>query len=331
MPPTPSAMAPEEPEAPAMPPAVPTYDLYGEAQPRPVLDPVHLETLMVRSHPHDWNIRPHRHRALGQVFWLSAGGGLILREGQAQAFEAPFLIYMPPGAVHGFRFAPWSAGHVLTLTDSLLVSALRLMPEPWPAGAFSLALAGHEPLVEGLNGAFQALEAEFRRTGPGRNTAMAGWVLLILSLLRRGLAEEASARRPPSPQSALVERFRAHLEAHFAEHLTLPEHCRRLGVTPSTLTRACRAVAGQSPLQLIQERLMLEARRLLAYTAFSVAEIAFQLGFDPAYFSRAFTRQEGLSPAAFRRRALWSEPAKTSESIISNDDKHQNFARTKDS
>ena len=76
---------------------------------------------------------------------------------------------------------------------------------------------------------------------------------------------------------------------------------------------------------------MLEARRLLAYTAFSVAEIAFQLGFDPAYYSRAFTRQEGLSPAAFRRRALWSEPAKTSESIISNDDKHHNFARTKDS
>lgn len=53
---------------------------------------------------------------------------------------------------------------------------------------------------------------------------------------------------------------------------------------------------------------MLEARRLLAYTASSVAEIAFQLGFEPAYFSRAFTRQEGLSPVAFRRRASWSGP-----------------------
>ena len=63
-----------------------------------------------------------------------------------------------------------------------------------------------------------------------------------------------------------------------------------------------------APLQLIQDRLMLEARRLLAYTASSVAEIAFQLGFEPAYFSRAFTRQEGLSPVAFRRRASWSGP-----------------------
>ena len=76
---------------------------------------------------------------------------------------------------------------------------------------------------------------------------------------------------------------------------------------------------------------MLEARRLLAYTAFSVAEIAFQLGFDPAYFSRAFTRQEGLSPAAFRRRALWSEPVRAGQTIISIDDKPQNFAHNKDS
>ena len=47
---------------------------------------------------------------------------------------------------------------------------------------------------------------------------------------------------------------------------------------------------------------MQEARRLLAYTLMDVAEVGYRLGYeDPSYFSRAFRRETGLSPSAFRR------------------------------
>ena len=74
-----------------------------------------------------------------------------------------------------------------------------------------------------------------------------------------------------------------------------------LGVTPDHLSRGCRAVTGLSALDLLHERLLLESRRLLAYTQAPVADVAHELGFDdPAYFSRFFARRAGLSPQAFR-------------------------------
>ena len=76
----------------------------------------------------------------------------------------------------------------------------------------------------------------------------------------------------------------------------------RLGVTPSTLTRACRAVTGRSPADLIHERLLAEARRLLCLGSRNVSGVAYALGFEPAYFSRFFRRHEGVSPAAYQRR-----------------------------
>jgi methylphosphotriester-DNA--protein-cysteine methyltransferase len=72
-------------------------------------------------------------------------------------------------------------------------------------------------------------------------------------------------------------------------------------VTPNHLRRSCHAATGQSALDLLHERLFLEARRLLAYTAAPVAEVARDPKFDDAsYFSCFFTRHAGRSPQAFR-------------------------------
>ena len=72
-------------------------------------------------------------------------------------------------------------------------------------------------------------------------------------------------------------------------------------MTADHLSRSCRAVAGQSALDLLHERMLLEARRLLAYTDASVAEVAGDLGFDdPSYFSRFFARRAGRSPQDWR-------------------------------
>ena len=60
-------------------------------------------------------------------------------------------------------------------------------------------------------------------------------------------------------------------------------------------------MANQASKELIHDRLLQEARRLLQFSAVPVSEIGYQLGFtDPAYFSRFFARNAGLSPREFR-------------------------------
>jgi AraC family transcriptional activator of pobA len=114
--------------------------------------------------------------------------------------------------------------------------------------------------------------------------------------------EDGEGPKAERLQAALVRRFREGVERHLREHEALEAHCRRLGVTQTTLTRACRAVTGRSPLGLIHERLMAEARRMLIHGSRSVSDVAHELGFESAYFSRFFARHEGVPPAAYKRR-----------------------------
>jgi AraC family transcriptional activator of pobA len=91
------------------------------------------------------------------------------------------------------------------------------------------------------------------------------------------------------------------VERHFASPQPLDFYAGQLGVTPDHLSRSCRLVSRKSALQMLQDRRMLEARRLLAYTPMPVVEVAVQIGFDdPAYFSRSFRREVGQSPSEYR-------------------------------
>jgi AraC-like DNA-binding protein len=82
---------------------------------------------------------------------------------------------------------------------------------------------------------------------------------------------------------------------------TVRAYAARLGVSTSHLTGAVKASTGEPPGRLIRRAQALEARRLLARTGLSVAQVAHALGFaDPAYFCRFFRREVGLTPGRFR-------------------------------
>ena len=102
-------------------------------------------------------------------------------------------------------------------------------------------------------------------------------------------------------RDALVRRYLALVEQHYREHRPLSFYADALGVTPDHLSRTCRHVLRQSALQILHERLMLEARRLLAYSSLSVTQVAQSLGYDDAaYFSKFFSRAVGSTPSEYR-------------------------------
>ncbi|WP_456316781.1 helix-turn-helix domain-containing protein [Teichococcus aestuarii] len=81
----------------------------------------------------------------------------------------------------------------------------------------------------------------------------------------------------------------------------MADYQKALGLSEKRLAALCRAAAGRTPLQILNERRITEARRSLRYSSLSVAEIGYGLGFrDPAYFSRFFRRMTGLTPGQAR-------------------------------
>ena len=104
---------------------------------------------------------------------------------------------------------------------------------------------------------------------------------------------------------AQIEKFRALVDRHFKELMSIDAYAGKLGVSPGQLSRVCREVLGMSALDVINARLIHEAERDLTFTSLPIKQLAGFLGFDDeAYFSRFFRKHTGASPKEFRARAL---------------------------
>ncbi|WP_064742205.1 helix-turn-helix domain-containing protein [Inquilinus limosus] len=295
-------------------PTIPNFFLYGEA-PRTVDDRfLHLEALEDRSRPSGWTIRAHAHANLNHIFHFTRGGGIARAEAQAIRLQAPCLFLVPAGVVHGFDFEPETVGSVLTVSDATWRELVRREPEfrPLFAAPAAIPAPGHGFIRASLG----RLSRELAWLAPGRAAAvealLVGILVEVLRLAQAGGGETAA----PGPQALLVARFRERIEERYRAHDAVEDYARALAVSPKQLWAACRRVAGVPPARLIQDRLLLEAKRLLLYTNASVAEAAYTLGFnDPAYFSRLFAKETGRSPRAFRRGG--DRRASTGQAIVS--------------
>jgi AraC family transcriptional activator of pobA len=291
-------------EIPSRPTSVPAFYLYGESLQPPDERLIHIETIAARSRVHDWIIRPHRHRDLNQVLLIERGRVEARLDARTEMLSAPAAILVPPGAVHSFRFQPETVGVVVSFASTVADELRTLSPglSEHLERCIAMMLDRGALRQTDLYALARMLLREFGRSAPGRRLALRGTLAALLANLQRLLPDISKpAAASSSRDRELVARFREQVEQRFRLHSPLTEYAALLQTSESRLRRACLAVTGQSPVDLVHLRLLLEAERQLRYTSMSVTQVAYYLGFeDPAYFSRFFSRRMGTSPRAFR-------------------------------
>jgi AraC family transcriptional activator of pobA len=285
---------------------IPTYFLYGEA-PRRVSGPLlHVETIEARSARHHWRIDPHLHQVLHQMIFVARGRGVAQAEGARTQFRPPALMFMPAGSVHGFEFEPGTTGYVVSLSVELQHDLVRHEPEISALFAAPTTLEFEPKALRAtdLAQAFRMLAREFARSSSGHSLALQGWLEVLLANVLRLTQQRPNAADPVvGQQRRLVARFSELIESRYRKCEPLRAYTAVLKVSESRLRNSCLAMTGQTPIQLVHARVVLEAKRQLLYTDNPVRTIAYALGFeDAAYFTRFFGRQAGLAPRAFRAR-----------------------------
>lgn len=102
-------------------------------------------------------------------------------------------------------------------------------------------------------------------------------------------------------QQDIVREFNFLVEQHYKTKHSVAEYADLLNKSPKTISNLFGKVHDKTPLQMIQNRIMLEVRRLLKYSSKPISEIGYEVGFnDPQTFSRFFKKNEGVSPSEFR-------------------------------
>ena len=123
----------------------------------------------------------------------------------------------------------------------------------------------------------------------------------ILILCTRIYKSQENFAAIDTKQADIVRDFNFLVEQHFKEKHTVTEYATLLNKSPKTLSNLFKKLSDKTPLQMIQARIMLEARRLLRYSDKPVSEIGYDTGFsDVQSFSRFFKKHEGVSPSEFR-------------------------------
>ena len=279
--------------------AVPTYSLYGE-EPRHCGWFVNVESLDLRAREQNWTIDPHTHPRFTQLVFVGNGGGEMTIDGDVFAFAAPAVLTVPPFHIHSFKYEQSTEGWVVTIENDFFAELLARAPElrsvMGKGGVSNLS----SRVFARLQGSIAALRSEVEGDRRGR---LVGAEVQLLNILLTLLRERPAAVEDANPGRAeVVDRFLTNVEKRFRDQPDLGEFADDLGVTLAQLRLACKARTGLSPLAIVHDRILAEAKRCLTYSTLSVAEIGYRLGFaDAAYFSRFFAGKVGLPPTEFRR------------------------------
>lgn len=127
-------------------------------------------------------------------------------------------------------------------------------------------------------------------------------VRLIIIITRLAKAQYLETEKFEDNKFDIIRRFNLLVENHYRREHEVQFYAAELNKSPKTLANYFALYGHKTPLQIIQERVTLEAKRLLYYTDKTSKEIAYDLGFDdPAHFSRFFKNQTAASPSEFKK------------------------------
>jgi AraC family transcriptional activator of pobA len=261
----------------------------------------------LEKHYHNLH-RPHRHSFYHLVLFTKGKGSHTI---DFEKFPVkPFQIYfMIPGQVHSWHFENEVDGYIVHFNESLISSFLKdehylerfsFFKGDAVAGVCQIAPAEHDD-VKAL---FESMLKELRGAKEQHID------IIRLSLLELFITVDRTCKKKEvkniAPQKLLLLRNYQQLIDKYFRTIRLPkEYAGLLYITPNHLNALCTELLGKTAGDLIRDRILLEAKRLLTNAGMTITEIAYDLDFqDNSYFNRFFKKNVGMTPDEFRKQFI---------------------------
>jgi AraC-like DNA-binding protein len=183
--------------------------------------------------------------------------------------------------------------------DGLLFNNIRNMPK--------VELSEDENTF--LGGLFKEMIQEFNLNDSSLEEMVRTYLKQLLIRATRSWKRQHLSSDVTDQQSDLefFRKFTRLVEEHYKSKHTVADYADFLCMAPKTITHKFNRLRLPQPNEVIKNRIILEAKRLLVHTSLTAKEIAYDLGYnDPAYFSRLFMHKTGESPSGFRANFLSS-------------------------
>ena len=250
-------------------------------------------------------IRPHSHNFYLCVVFTE-GSGIHEIDFNMYDINPGSVFFLKPGQTHSWKFDEQPQGYIFFHSKAFyemysLVHRLEIFPFYYPYQNVPQIRIDFKDEVQAL---FEDLLDEYVNTRLLRELKLLNGINSIYIQLTRMFTSAIDlSNYSKSGYFKILEQLEQAIHSYF-EHEKSPRfYADLLHITPRHLNRVVHETLDKTTTQLIADRVILEARRLIVHSERSLSEIAEGLGFsDYAYFSRYFKSNTGLSPLAFKKK-----------------------------
>ncbi|WP_113662622.1 helix-turn-helix domain-containing protein [Pedobacter nanyangensis] len=246
----------------------------------------------------------HAHRDDYHSFCFQEEGTTVIEiDFQKYSITGPAIAYIHPNQVHRMLAVQEINLSILIInSENLHPEWLKILQEIAPAPPLKL-----KPQAITLFRETISLCLKFWESKPEQlyQSILRDSCNALAGLAAKQYLEQAKPKAKLSSAEVISSNFRALLEHHFVQCKSPAVYAEKLNISAVYLNECLKKTTGQPVSYHIQQRVILEAKRLLYHSSQSVKEIAAELGYDDyPYFSRLFTKVVGISALSFRNRNL---------------------------
>ncbi|WP_278921784.1 MULTISPECIES: helix-turn-helix transcriptional regulator [Pseudophaeobacter] len=234
------------------------------------------------------------------LIWITRGQGRFLMEGYQRGFSPHSALFFPARSLWSVEFGRQCLGQALRIP----VSAPVATPD------MPLHLKISDPREQArLNALLDSILQEQTGHPALWRRALQCYSELISIQLRRLPPSGPLPPARPSAARRLSQSYCQRVCEYYDARTTMADHAAALNVTPTHLTRVCKAETGKTAAALLTQRQLYAARSLLVFSELSMRDIAERIGFgSPAYFTRFITLHTGQTPSTLRKSARMRRP-----------------------
>jgi AraC family transcriptional activator of pobA len=252
--------------------------------------------------------QPHKHDFY-LVFFVEKGSGIHNVDFTQYEVTDNQVYFIRPGQVHNWSLDVDTVGFQLMLSPEMVTIFSNLSPFAYFEQSVPSCLA----LTENEFTEFKNQLHEIELILPLDDLLTKEIVLLRLHLLLKLLQKDYLKQFPEHESSGkpekIIKSFTVLIDQDFATESSVNFYADKLSITPNYLNILCQKYLKSPAGDVIKERAILEAKRLLTSTDLSIKEIAYQLGFnDNGYFSKVFKKYTGKSPGDFKESYNFYHP-----------------------
>ena len=250
---------------------------------------------------------PHRAQ-FNQIIWVEKGNGNHFIDFNSIRIEDNTIIFIPNNSVNIFDKDGTYEGKAILFTDNFFCKnsddVRFLQTSMLFSNLYNTAKIKVNPQMSELKIIMNSMETEsLRNPDYSQYSILHNMLHVFLLQAERELRKQGFQEHKQCPYLDFLVSFKERLEDNFHNEKSVNKYAADLNITEKKLHKTTTLILDKSPKQVIDERVLLEAKRLLVHSSESVKEIGYTLGYEePTNFIKYFRKHIGSTPSEFREQ-----------------------------